>query len=68
MVVNTNDSARVLVVSLVLSVVSLVLLFGVYSVTWYFESSPSLLQQQVEHDRELLMKLQELPTLHLLIV
>ena len=46
----------VLVVSLVLSVVSLVLLFGV---TWYFQSSLDLLQQQVEHDRELLFKLQE---------
>ena len=46
----------VLVVSLVLSVVSLVLLFGV---TWYFQSSLDLLQQQVEYDRELLYKLQE---------
>ena len=46
----------VLVVSLVLSVVSLVLLFGV---TWYFQSSLDLLQQQVEYDRELLVKLQE---------
>ena len=46
----------VLVVSLVLSVVSLVLLFGV---TWYFQSSLDLLQQQVEYDRELLIKLQE---------
>ena len=46
----------VLVVSLVLSVVSLVLLFGV---TWYFHSSLDLLQQQVEYDRELLFKLQE---------
>ena len=45
-----------LVVSLVLSVVSLVLLFGV---TWYFQSSLDLLQQQVEYDRELLFKLQE---------
>ena len=45
----------VLVVSLVLSVVSLVLLFGV---TWYFQSSLDLLQQQVEYDRELLLKLQ----------
>ena len=45
----------VLVVSLVLSVVSLVLLFGV---TWYFQSSLDLLQQQVEYDREL-FKLQE---------
>ena len=46
----------VLVVSIVLSVVSLVLLFGV---TWYFQSSLDLLQQQVEYDRELLFKLQE---------
>ena len=46
----------VLVVSLVLSVVSLVLVFGV---TWYFQSSLDQLQQQVEYDRELLFKLQE---------
>ena len=46
----------VLIVSLLLSVVSLVLLFGV---TWYFQSSLDLLQQQVEYDRELLFKLQE---------
>ena len=46
----------VLIVSLALSVVSLVLLFGV---TWYFQSSLELLQQQVEYDRELLFKLQE---------
>ena len=45
----------VLVVSLVLSVVSLVLLFGM---TWYFQSSLDLLQQ-VDYDRELLFKLQE---------
>ena len=45
-----------LVVSLVLSVVSLVLLFGV---TWYFQSSLDLLQQQVEYDREMLFKLQD---------
>ena len=52
-----NDNKDVvLVVSLVLSVVSLVLLFGV---TWYFQSSLDLLQQQVEYDRELLFKLQE---------
>jgi len=42
--------------SLVLSVVSLVLLFGV---TWYFQSSLSLLEQQVQYDRVLLLKLQE---------
>ena len=41
--------------SLVLSVASLVLLFGVI---WYFHSSLNLLQQEVEHDRELLLKLQ----------
>ena len=46
----------VMVVSLILSVVSLVLLFGV---TWYFQSSLDLLQQQEEYDRELLFKLQE---------
>ena len=43
-------------VSLVLSVVSLVLLFGV---AWYLQSSLDLLQQQVEHDRKLLLKLQD---------
>ena len=46
----------VLGVSLVLSVVSLVLLF---CVTRYFQSSLDLLQQQAEYDRELLFKLQE---------
>ena len=46
----------VLSVSVVLSVVSLVLLFGV---TWYFQSSFVILQRQVEYDRELLFKLQE---------
>ena len=43
----------------ILSVVSLVLLFGV---TWYFQSSLDLLLQQVIksiYDRELLFKLQE---------
>ena len=45
-----------LAVSLILSVVSLGLLFGV---TWYFQSSLDLLQQQVEYDREVLFKLQE---------
>ena len=39
--------------NLALSLVSLVLLFGV---TWYFQISLSLLQQQVEYDRELLLK------------
>ena len=46
----------VLIVSLVLSAVSIFLLFGV---TWYFQSSLDLLQQQVEYDRQLLFKLQE---------
>ena len=52
---STINKDIVLVVSLVLSVVSLVLLFGV---TWYFQSSLDLLQQQVEYDRKLLFKLQ----------
>ena len=43
--------------SLVLSVGSLVLLFGV---TWYFQTSLNLLQQQVEYDKELLSKFQVL--------
>ena len=47
----------VLVVSLVLSVVSIGLLFGV--TYWYFQSSLDLPLQQVEYDRELLFKLQE---------
>jgi len=46
----------VLGASLVLSLVSLVLLFGV---TCYLQSSLDLLQQQVEDDRGLLLKLQE---------
>ena len=45
----------VLGVSLVLSVVSLVIVFGV---TWYFQASLNLLQQQVEYDRELMLKFQ----------
>ena len=45
----------VLGVSLVLSVVSLVIVFGV---TWYFQASLNLLQQQVEYDRELVLKFQ----------
>ena len=53
MMVNTINKDIVLVVSLVLSVVSLVLLFGV---TWYFQSSLDLLQQQVEYDRELFIQ------------
>jgi len=52
MAASTKDT--VLAASLLLSVVSLVLLFGV---SWYFQSSLSLLQQQVEYDRELLLKL-----------
>ena len=46
----------VLGASLALSVVSLVLLFGV---TWYLQTSLNLLQQEVENDRELLLELQE---------
>ena len=42
----------VLVVSIVLSVVNLVLVFGM------FQSSLDLLQQQVEYDRQLLLELQ----------
>ena len=53
-VVNKDSTAGA---SLVLSVASLVLLFVV---TWYFHSSLDLLQQQVEHDRELLLTLQVL--------
>jgi len=53
---SANNKDVMLGASLVLSVVSLVLLFGV---TWYFQSSLSLLQQQVEYDRELLVKLQD---------
>ena len=54
MTANKRDS--VLGASLVLSLVSVVLLFGV---TWYFQPSLYLLQQQVEYDRELLVKLQD---------
>ena len=53
---SANNKDVMLGASLVLSVVNLVLLFGV---TWYFQSSLSLLQQQVEYDRELLVKLQD---------
>ena len=42
--------------SLVLSIVSLVLLFGV---TWHFQLSLNLLQQQVDHNRKLLLELQD---------
>ena len=52
----TTNKDVVLVVSLVLSLVSIVLLLGV---TWYFQSSLDLLQQQVKYDRKLLLKLQE---------
>ena len=50
-----NKDSGVPGASLVLSIVSLVLLFGV---TWYFEASLDLLQQQVAYDRKLLLKLQ----------
>ena len=53
---STINKDIVLAVSLVLSVVSLVLLFGM---TWYFQSSLDLIEQQAEYDRELLFKLQE---------
>ena len=46
----------VLGASLVLSLVSLVLLLVV---TWHFQSSLNLLQQQVEYDRELILELQD---------
>ena len=46
----------VLAASLVLSIISLVLLFGV---TWHFQSSLNSLQQQVDSDRELLLQLQD---------
>ena len=46
----------VLGTSLVLSIVSLVLLFGV---TLHFQSSLNILQNQVKHDRELLWQLQD---------
>ena len=52
----TTEKGVVLGASLVLSAVSLVLLFNV---TWYFQSSLDLLQQQVDNDRELLVKLQK---------
>ena len=42
--------------NLVLSIVGLVLLIGV---TWYFQLSLNSKQQQVEYDRELLMRLQD---------
>ena len=50
------NKGGILGTSLALSIVSIVLLFGV---TWYFQSSLNLLQQQVEYDRELLLKLQD---------
>ena len=52
----TVNKDSVLGASLVLSIISLVLLFGV---TWYFQSSLNILQHQVEHDRELLWQLQD---------
>ena len=42
--------------SLVLSIVGLVLLFGV---TWYFQLSLNSKQQQIGYDRELLLQLQD---------
>ena len=45
----------VLGISLLLSVVSLVLLF---SVTWYFQSSQNTQQQQAARDKATLLKLQ----------
>ena len=54
MAANSRDS--VLGASLVLSLTSLALLFGV---TLYFQSLLSILQQQTEYDRELLMKMKE---------
>ena len=48
-----NKDSVFLGTSLVLSVTSLVLLFGVI---WYFQTSLDLLQQQVDHDREVLLK------------
>ena len=56
MVMGAVNKDSVLGASLVLSVVSLVLLFGV---TWYFQTSLNLLQQQMEYDKELLLKLQD---------
>lgn len=52
----TVNKDVVLIISLVLSAVSLVLLFDV---TWHFQLSLDLLQQQAEYDRKLLYKLQE---------
>ena len=46
----------VLGASLVLSFVSLALLLVM---TWHFQSSLNLLQQQVEYDKELLLQLQD---------
>ena len=40
----------------VLSVVSIALLFGM---TWFFQSALNLLQQQVENDMEVVLSLQE---------
>ena len=51
---NTRDVG--LVVGVVLSAVSIALVFGM---TWYFQSSLNLLQQQVEHDREVVLSLRE---------
>ena len=54
-VVNKDSVPGANLVPTTLSIASLVLLFGV---TWYFEASLNRLQQQVEFDRELLLKLQ----------
>ena len=48
-----NKDNVLLGTSLVLSVFSLVLLFGVI---WYFQALLDLLQQQVDYDRKLLLK------------
>jgi len=52
----------VLGVSLVLSIASLVVLFGL---TWYFQSSLNILQQEVESDRKLLLELQNHVKVHI---
>ena len=51
--IGTDTKDVVMVVSLALSLVSLILLFGV---TWHFESSLNHLEHQVDYDRELFMK------------
>ena len=56
-----RDSVFAIGVSLVLSVVSLVLLFGV---TWHFNTSLNVLQQQVEYDRVALLELKNQVKVH----